>query len=477
MPKLRAQAQQRAAQNIQAYQRHIQLVQQRGQPVPAYLQVTQQQLEDQIFQSLQREVGSAVAEKGILAVAGACCSEAAVGPVQKYLKDWYGYRAGQCKALIAMLSRIDRPSAIQYLLSISNRFRTKGIREEAEKYVNLLAARKGWTLDELADRTMPTAGLDEQGQLELSFGPRKFILKVNSNLEPVLSDGNGKILKALPAPRNDDDAELAKAAKKAFSSAKSELKKFTKSQTVRLYEAMCTQRSWPAADWKTFLLAHPLLKFLCTRLVWSVYNGSQLRGTFRPLDDGSLTDHEDNEMKLPDDSRIQIAHSCQLSDNVVAAWRQHLADYEISPLFTQFRNAAYTVPDDKRQHTSIADFRGHLVEAFKLRGLATKSGYTRGAAADGGWFFAYEKLFPGIRVKVELEFSGNGLPEENRTVALVKMAFLATSGNAQEDGSPDGGGMSLSDVPSVLLTECYNDLATIAAAGPGFDSEWEKKVY
>src|SRR5699024_3202353 len=109
--------------------------------------------------------GSAVAEKGILAVAGACCGEAAVGPVREYLKQWYGYRAAQCKALIAMLSSIDHPGAIQYLLSIANRFRTKGIREEAEKYVRLLAERKGWTLDELADRTMPTAGLDDRGQL------------------------------------------------------------------------------------------------------------------------------------------------------------------------------------------------------------------------------------------------------------------------------------------------------------------------
>ena len=118
-----------------------------------------------------------MAEKGILAVAGACCDAAAVGPVQKYLKDWYGYRAAQCKALIAMLASIDHPSAIQYLLSIANRFRTKGIREEAEKYVNILAERKGWTLDELGDRTLPAAGLGDDGTLELSFGPRQFHLR------------------------------------------------------------------------------------------------------------------------------------------------------------------------------------------------------------------------------------------------------------------------------------------------------------
>src|SRR5262249_40724859 len=168
-----------------------------------------------------------------------------------------------------MLSAVDRPSAIQYLLSIANRFRTKGIREEAEKYVNVLAERKGWSLDELADRTMPTAGFDDDGTLELNFGPRQFTARVNSELEAVLTDSAGKVLKTLPAPRQDDDAGVAKPAKAAFSAAKKELKKFAGMQTTRLYEAMCTERTWTVADWRTYLMGHPLLKFLCQRLVWA----------------------------------------------------------------------------------------------------------------------------------------------------------------------------------------------------------------
>ena len=36
--------------------------------------------------------------------------------------------------------------------------------------------------------------------------------------------------------------------------------------------------------------------------------------------------------------------------------------------------------------------------------------------------------------------------------------------------------MRLSEVPSVLLSECWNDLRQIAAEGPGFDPDWEKKT-
>jgi hypothetical protein len=492
----RAEAQKRAAVQFQQYQQVLQTYQQRGQTPPAGFNVTLQQIEDSIFHQLQREVGSAVAEKGILAVAGACCDASAVGPVQKYLKDWYGYRAAQCKALIAMLSTIDHPSATQFLLSIANRFRTKGIREEAEKYVNSLAERKGWTLDELADRTLPTAGFDDDGTLELSFGPRQFYLRVTPNLEAVLSDADGKTLKALPAPRKDDDEEQAKAAKKALSAAKTELKKFTGMQTTRLYEAMCTQRTWTIADWRTYLARHPLMKFLCQRLVWAAEILSSLpstgsntpsppaplpstgegRGwTFRPLDDGTFTDYEDNEVQLPADARLRIAHSRHVPSESVAAWTAHLADYGVTPLFTQFGRTTYALPEEKRRETAINDFEGHLVEAFKLRSLATKFGYARGQAQDGGWFFDYIKSFPGLGLKVVLNFSGNGMPEENRTVALKGIAFQQSAAE-EESMMQMSGGMALDEVPAVLLSECYNDLRTIAAAGTGFDAEWEKKI-
>jgi hypothetical protein len=38
--------------------------------------------------------------------------------------------------------------------------------------VRELAERKGWTIDELADRTIPSAGFGDDGELELSYGPR-----------------------------------------------------------------------------------------------------------------------------------------------------------------------------------------------------------------------------------------------------------------------------------------------------------------
>ena len=116
------------------------------------------------------------------------------------------------------------------------------------------------------------------------------------------------------------------------------------------------------------------------------------------------------------------------------------------------------------------DFQGHLIDTYALRARTLKLGYMRGAAEDGGWFYAYEKRFSTLGMTARIEFTGNPLPEEKRTAALLKLSF-----NAAAEAGRQSAAIALNKVPKVLLSECYNDLRLIAADGPGFDPDWEKK--
>ena len=418
---------------------------------------------------IRQPAGSAIASKGLLAIAAACARERAAAPTQRYLKEWYGSRAAQGKALIAMLAWIDHPSATQLMLAIGSRFRTKSFQEEATRQAEALAERKGWTLAELADRTVPSAGFDEAGLLELSYGSRVFTARLLSDLHVELLNPEGKKIAALPEPRQDDDAERAKEAKKAFSAAKKEVKSIVTLQTDRFYEALCTQREWPAADWKVYLQQHPVLRHLVQRLVWVEFVDGEPARAFRPLDDGTLIDHEDNAIELAPDAQVRLAHDSLLDAGDVAAWQQHLVDYEIQPLFQQLGKSRYALPQEKASAHEIKDFEGHMLESFALRGRATKLGYTRGAAEDGGWFHVYEKRFTTLGLQAVIEFTGSPLPEENRPVALLGLSFCSTADAWQRSM------VALGKVPAVLLSECYNDLRLIAADGTGFDAEWRKK--
>jgi hypothetical protein len=414
--------------------------------------------------------GSATASKGLLAVVAACGGRDVVPPAERYLKEWYGQRAAQGKALIAMLAWVDHPNATQLVLAIGSRFRTKSFQEEAVRQAAALAERNGWTVDELADRTIPTAGFDDDGVLELPYGRRTFTAVLRSDLTVELRDPDGKVIKALPPPRQSDDTDRAKESKKTFSTAKKELKSIATLQTQRLYEAMCTERSWSAEDWDRYLLRHPVVGPAVRRLVWVAPSGDGGSMVFRPLDDGSLTDADDNDVDLPDGARVKVAHDSVLSPDEVTQWSAHLADYEVTPLFQQLGRGVHAITPEMRSKRELTDFTGYVLEAFALRGRAGKLGYTRGQTEDGGWFYTYEKHFPTLGIVATVNFTGNPLPEQNRLVALKQLSFLrlASDGRRAE--------LTLGDVPAVLVSECWHDMRLLAAEGTGFDPEWEKKT-
>jgi len=420
---------------------------------------------------LRQPKGSAIASKGVLAVAAACAGGEAAAPVARYIKEWYGTRAGQGKALIAMLAWIDHPNATQVMLAIGNRFRTKSIQEEATRQAEALAERKGWTLAELADRTIPSAGFDEDGELDLPYGPRSFQARLLPTLKIELFNSDGKKISSLPEPRVDDDAELAKAAKKSVSAAKKDIKSIVDLQTDRLYEALCTGRDWSFSDWGAFLNRHPIVRHLVQRLVWIQEPASGARAAFRPLADGTLTNEADDAVEVQGDARIRIAHDMLLSPEAVQRWQQHLIDYEVTPLFQQLGKGTWELPAGRANAKEINDFKGHLLEAFALRGRATKLGYQRGSAEDGGWFHVYEKRFATLGLAAIVEFTGNSLPEENRTVSLIRLTFSPTNVENPWERSE----IPLGKVPKVLLSECYNDARLMAGEGTGFDPDWEKK--
>ncbi len=461
------------AQSMHHFSQYMQQNPAKGQPPPPPPPSVDQYFAQALPGMLKAPKGSAIASKGVLSLAGACVGASAAPVVNRYLKDWYGQRTAHCKALLQMLAWVEHRTATQLMLAVGSRFRTKSIQEEANTQAQALAERKGWTIAELADRTIPSAGLDENGVFTLDYGPRQFTAKLNEDLEFTLTDPEGKAIKNLPDPRKDDDEAKATETKKNYSAAKKELKSVVTMQRERLYESMCTQRSWPFEDWNLYLNQHPIVQHLCQRLVWAVVKDNKAVRLFRPLADGSLTDAADNPVELKNDDQTRVAHECQVTGEESKTWREHLKDYDVETLFEQFGRPNFDLNEARKNETDLEDFQGHVLEAFKLRGRANKLGYSRGQAQDGGWFFDYHKRFPTLGIEAVIEFSGNGLPEENRTVALTLMHFDRV---AESEAGGQSEKMLLSEVPAVLLSECWNDLRIIAAEGPGFDPEWEKKA-
>ena len=423
---------------------------------------------------IKREVmavylGSAIADKGILALTAAMPATTWVQVLQAYMKE-HQQRRAQIEAMLMAAAKNNDPAIIQFILSIARRYKTASVQAKANELIGEIAERNGWSSDELADRTIPTAGLDDSGVLSLSYGAREFTGRLDEDLKWVLADETGKVLKALPNARQNEDAALVKEAKAQFNTSKKELKQVLELQTERLYEAMCGGRVWSRGDWLEYLQAHPLMQRLLQRLLWQGLNAQgEVVFTFRPTEDGSFINADDDEVDLQAATSIRLAHTVLLGPEATQTWLGHLKDYRIKPLFEQLKRELPPAIAPKQQE--IDSFKGYLSDTFTLRGVFTKMGYQRGPAEDGGSFMEYHKRFNSLGVAAQIGFSGSYMPEENIPAVVYDLGFVTL-----RNGKPTYTEVYLSDISLVLLTEIYNDYALLASKTMGFDPDWEKKT-
>lgn len=429
--------------------------------------------EEKAFAQLKAEFmsvypNSGAESKGVLALATRAPSALAAERVRAFLKA-HGPRTSQASALLEMLGAKGDAVSLQVVIAAATRLKQKGVQKFAGELVQRIAESRDWTMDELADRTVPTAGLDEDGVMHLVCGEdeKMYEVRIDAELEVVLRNPAGKEVANLPSGQD----EATKAAKKQLSTTKKELKQIISMQSARLYEGLCSERSWATEDWRRSFHDHPVMRRLVERVVWLGLNDEgEVLGAFRPTAEGDFTNTDDEPVDIDAFQRIRIAHGALLDDAQSKAWADHLKDYEVKPLFAQFGRTLMRTEKDQAKATLIDDRKGWLTDAFTIRGAAAKLGYERGGSMDGGFFNEYRKPFTSAGLAAVIEFTGNSLPEQNIPAALVMLRFERATGPGQYSGA-----MMLGDVPPVLLSECWNDYHAMSAKAK-FDPEWEKKA-
>ena len=228
--------------------------------------------------------------------------------------------------------------------------------------------------------------------------------------------------------------------------------------------AMVQQRSWSADDFERYFLRHPVMIRLATRLMWlsqTEADGDWSKTTmFRPLTDGTMIDPEDEEVTLPDDARIYIAHESLLDHETARVCHEHLADYEISSLFPQFNRPTITAQPGQR---IISDFANYRMSAGAMKGQMNRHGWQHGQPQDGGIMGEILRFFPGAGITAVLKLSG--LPADSYGLS----DFDTDTGDlffVRTDDRPDAKrALPLADVPPILLSEIIAEVEAIATTG------------
>jgi len=119
-------------------------------------------------QDQARYLGSATQEKGLLALTVGMPGAELATTAQHYFAAHKGRRA-QAEYLVRALAANGDRAAVQQLLAVSRRFKQRTVQETASALAQDIADRNGWDSDQLADRTVQTAGFDDDGILRLDL--------------------------------------------------------------------------------------------------------------------------------------------------------------------------------------------------------------------------------------------------------------------------------------------------------------------
>jgi hypothetical protein len=354
---------------------------------------------------------------------------------------------------LAMLGEIGSDAALMHLGELARQTRYADLNARASALLDEVAAQRGLSLAQLADRTVPELGLDARAGLTLDFGPRRFTLQMDDRLQPLLRDGAGKPLKALPKPNAADDAALAAAATEQLKELRKLAKTVAATQLRRLEAAMCEQRRWTHGEFMAFLVRHPVMRVFVRQLVWGLFdqNGA-LAASFRVSAEGELVDPHDDTFALPDDenARIGIAHPLEFAARNPAlanAWASVLADYEIVQPFEQLARAHFALDLALRTQRALPQWTGRTVTNAGLLGLEAR-GWQR-EVGDGGMVHRFGKpvgegLAIWLRVEEGWYVQGAADPKAQQTVAGVAL-----------EGAE---GRSLGDVAPIAWSEVERDL-------------------
>ena len=240
---------------------------------------------------------------------------------------------------------------------------------------------------------------------------------------------------------------------------------------------MVRQFHWPVPRWRELFLGHPVL-FLpfATRLVWGHYDDAgRLRGTFRALEDRTLTDASDEPFDLPAAGSVGIIHPLELDDEALGAWRTHLADYEVEPLFPQLERPVVRVSDDQRTVRISPELSGTSLNAMTFRSRAEKLGWVRGSVGNAGYIDAYRKVFTGAGVNAFLGLDGLFI-DIGTDQSIEFRGFYFVKGGTVHIGSyvddyptdeSDARLIAFGAVPPVVYSEVMGDLKRIAGQAGG----------
>ncbi len=401
--------------------------------------------------------GAPAQHKWALLSLGLLGGDAAALRLAPLVRTWPG--SGQHKRAVwglEVLRAIGTDTALMQLHDLSQRVRFKALKARAREHMEAIAAARGLTRQQLEDRIVPDAGLDEAGGRTFDFGPRQFRLAFGPDLKPLVRDAAGKVKPNLPKPTAKDDAEKARAALAEWAVLKKQVREALKVQAQRLERLMVVGRRWPVAEWEALLVRHPLLVHLVRRLLWGGHDAEgRLVRTFRVTEEREYADMRDERCPLEGVASVGIVHPLHLTAEQLAGWGEVFGDYEIIPPFPQLgRKVHRLLPGEERQ-TALTHFNDKAVPLMLFMGVLKANGWSNGTVEGGQYLPGYRKRFEERGIVAVISNTADAVNAQ-----ITGASFEADAPGAGTNARPP---LPLGQVDPVVVSEVLGVLGVLAS--------------
>ncbi len=296
--------------------------------------------------------GADAKDRWVLTLVGLLGDDRLVPAINNQINKWVDDNRGKlAEYAVAALALLGTDAALMTVDALAMRYRNKmkNVGAAATEAFTAAAEACGITPEELGDRVVPWLGFDAAYPRQVLCGATPVQLSIAMDFKLAYWDTAKK--KAVTSLPSSASKELKEECKELGAL----LREVVKAQLIRHEALMVRQYAWPAARWQALYLAHPLLRPFGVRLVWGVFDAAdRLLASFRALEDGTLTTHDDTPLELADTQTVRMLHPLMLEETARRAWVTSLSDYEITPPFPQLERPLTLVSPSRSVTSSPA---------------------------------------------------------------------------------------------------------------------------
>ncbi|TDZ79651.1 hypothetical protein DE4585_03399 [Mycobacteroides salmoniphilum] len=329
-----------------------------------------------------------------------------------------------------VLANIGSDHALLTIYRISQRERSKPLKERAKGKIREIALSRSLSAEQMADRLVPDLGLSDASALALDYGSRVFTVRFDERLQPVVTNESGTALKALPKPGKGDDAVRAEDSYRHFSALRRQVRTVAKEQLRRLEDAMIHERRWSVEEFESLFVSHPLLIHVVRRLLWAAFSPTGQLSLFRVAEDRTLADDNDSLISLAPSHTVGIAHPLHAPEHM-ATWGRIFADYELLQPFPQINRPVIKATEQDLREQELSRFAQATAKTFSLTALSSR-GWEIGEMIDGPFRRQISRSAPSGRI-VDI-WLDPGIPADPREIETQEISVRLDRGTFAETG-------------------------------------------